>query len=194
MLHHCFFLNLLCCKFIVYVSINYPDGQTDGTVRLFSLPVWVMQFIHSSLHHHLSWLCTNRVTHISSQVTIQEHACTDVLGRILWCCKMFIGCLTLCSCLTCLTSENNAVCYSCIRSCHEGHNTEFVRHDRYVFLSMATNVILNDQHAQSGLWVGLLGFVICFHIIWPTAVTESCVCLQKFAFSSWVELVLTAFN
>ena len=40
--------------------------------------------------------------------------------------------LCLLSCLTCLTGENNAICYSCIRNCHEGHNTEFVRHDRYV--------------------------------------------------------------
>jgi F-box protein 11 len=34
-------------------------------------------------------------------------------------------------CLTCVTSANNAICYTCIRNCHQGHETEFVRHDRF---------------------------------------------------------------
>ncbi|GMT11235.1 hypothetical protein PFISCL1PPCAC_2532 [Pristionchus fissidentatus] len=34
-------------------------------------------------------------------------------------------------CITCNTSERNAICVNCIKTCHAGHKTEFVRHDRF---------------------------------------------------------------
>ena len=36
-----------------------------------------------------------------------------------------------CSCLTCESSESDAICVNCIRTCHRGHHVQFVRHDRY---------------------------------------------------------------
>lgn len=33
-------------------------------------------------------------------------------------------------CITCNTTERNAICVNCIKSCHKGHTVEFVRHDR----------------------------------------------------------------
>lgn len=34
-------------------------------------------------------------------------------------------------CITCNTTERNAICYSCINVCHRGHQVEFVRRDRF---------------------------------------------------------------
>uniref|UniRef100_A0A914HHA9 F-box protein 11 n=1 Tax=Globodera rostochiensis TaxID=31243 RepID=A0A914HHA9_GLORO len=34
-------------------------------------------------------------------------------------------------CVTCNTTDRNAICISCIRICHRGHQVEFVRHDRF---------------------------------------------------------------
>ncbi|KAI1720717.1 right handed beta helix region domain-containing protein [Ditylenchus destructor] len=34
-------------------------------------------------------------------------------------------------CITCRTTDRNAICVNCIRICHRGHVTEFVRHDRF---------------------------------------------------------------
>nr|CAD2147798.1 unnamed protein product [Meloidogyne enterolobii] len=34
-------------------------------------------------------------------------------------------------CITCNTTERNAICVSCINVCHRGHQVEFVRHDRF---------------------------------------------------------------
>ncbi|XP_065051741.1 F-box only protein 11-like [Rhopilema esculentum] len=34
-------------------------------------------------------------------------------------------------CLTCSSTESLAICVNCIRTCHEGHEVEFVRHDRF---------------------------------------------------------------
>lgn len=34
-------------------------------------------------------------------------------------------------CLTCSSTENLAICVNCIRTCHEGHEIQFVRHDRF---------------------------------------------------------------
>eukprot|EP00112_Aurelia_sp_Birch-Aquarium-sp1_P013583 Seg2885.4 transcript_id=Seg2885.4/GoldUCD/mRNA.D3Y31 product="F-box only protein 11" protein_id=Seg2885.4/GoldUCD/D3Y31 len=34
-------------------------------------------------------------------------------------------------CITCSSTESLAICVNCIRTCHEGHEVEFVRHDRF---------------------------------------------------------------
>ncbi|KAI6237290.1 hypothetical protein M3Y95_00249500 [Aphelenchoides besseyi] len=34
-------------------------------------------------------------------------------------------------CITCRTTERNAICINCIKVCHKGHEVEFVRHDRF---------------------------------------------------------------
>lgn len=33
-------------------------------------------------------------------------------------------------CQTCNTTDRNAICVNCIRTCHAGHDVEFIRHDR----------------------------------------------------------------
>jgi len=35
-------------------------------------------------------------------------------------------------CQTCNTTDRNAICVNCIKTCHAGHDVEFIRHDRYV--------------------------------------------------------------
>lgn len=34
-------------------------------------------------------------------------------------------------CKTCNTTERNAICVNCIKTCHGGHEVEFIRHDRF---------------------------------------------------------------
>lgn len=34
-------------------------------------------------------------------------------------------------CQTCNTTDRNAICVNCIKTCHAGHDVEFIRHDRY---------------------------------------------------------------
>ncbi|XP_052767786.1 F-box only protein 11-like [Mya arenaria] len=34
-------------------------------------------------------------------------------------------------CKTCNTTERNAICVNCIKTCHGGHDVEFIRHDRF---------------------------------------------------------------
>ncbi|XP_013385972.1 F-box only protein 11 isoform X2 [Lingula anatina] len=34
-------------------------------------------------------------------------------------------------CRTCNTTDRNAICVNCIKSCHAGHEVEFIRHDRF---------------------------------------------------------------
>lgn len=36
-------------------------------------------------------------------------------------------------CHTCNTTDRNAICVNCIKKCHQGHDVEFIRHDRSVF-------------------------------------------------------------
>lgn len=36
-------------------------------------------------------------------------------------------------CRTCNTTERNAICVNCIKTCHNGHVVEFIRHDRSFF-------------------------------------------------------------
>jgi len=34
-------------------------------------------------------------------------------------------------CRTCNTTDRNAICINCVKTCHAGHDTEFIRHDRF---------------------------------------------------------------
>jgi F-box protein 11 len=34
-------------------------------------------------------------------------------------------------CLTCDSSESDAICANCVKSCHRDHRVQFVRHDRF---------------------------------------------------------------
>ncbi|ETN77614.1 parallel beta-helix repeat protein [Necator americanus] len=34
-------------------------------------------------------------------------------------------------CVSCNTTDRNAICINCIKNCHRGHTVEFVRHDRF---------------------------------------------------------------
>ena len=36
-------------------------------------------------------------------------------------------------CLTCESSESDAICVNCVHKCHKNHQVQFVRHDRYVW-------------------------------------------------------------
>ena len=33
-------------------------------------------------------------------------------------------------CVTCESSESDAICVNCVRKCHKNHQVQFVRHDR----------------------------------------------------------------
>lgn len=44
--------------------------------------------------------------------------------------------LILIRCLTCGSSENDAICVNCIKACHKNHQVEFIRHDRSVHASL----------------------------------------------------------
>lgn len=37
-------------------------------------------------------------------------------------------------CLTCSRGDNDAICVSCVKSCHKDHTIQFVRHDRYSYI------------------------------------------------------------
>lgn len=36
-------------------------------------------------------------------------------------------------CQTCNTTDRNAICVNCIKTCHAGHDVEFIRHDRWAY-------------------------------------------------------------
>lgn len=44
-------------------------------------------------------------------------------------------------CHTCNTTDRNAICVNCIKKCHQGHDVEFIRHDRYVDYPSIENVV-----------------------------------------------------
>lgn len=55
-------------------------------------------------------------------------------------------------CHTCNTTDRNAICVNCIKKCHQGHDVEFIRHDRSVLLSHFTsNECDSDTHYQNKL-------------------------------------------
>ncbi|XP_022668659.1 F-box only protein 11-like isoform X2 [Varroa destructor] len=50
-------------------------------------------------------------------------------------------------CRTCNTTERNAICVNCIRSCHSGHDVEFIRHDRF-FCDCGAGTLSNQCQLQ----------------------------------------------
>uniref|UniRef100_A0A915BBH6 F-box only protein 11 n=2 Tax=Parascaris TaxID=6254 RepID=A0A915BBH6_PARUN len=51
-------------------------------------------------------------------------------------------------CVTCNTTERNAICINCINVCHKGHRVEFVRHDRF-FCDCGAGTLENQCCLQS---------------------------------------------
>jgi len=39
-------------------------------------------------------------------------------------------CNAVVRCHTCNTTDRNAICINCVKLCHAGHDTEFIRRDR----------------------------------------------------------------
>ncbi|CAL8099801.1 unnamed protein product [Orchesella dallaii] len=50
-------------------------------------------------------------------------------------------------CRTCNTTDRNAICVNCIRTCHAGHDTEFIRHDRF-FCDCGAGTLSNQCQLQ----------------------------------------------
>jgi len=53
-------------------------------------------------------------------------------------------------CQTCNTTERNAICVNCIKTCHAGHEVEFIRHDRYVEVSFVHISLLPTGSFDAG--------------------------------------------
>ena len=58
----------------------------------------------------------------------------DILFDVLFSRKTlyFFFCFATYRCRTCNTTDRNAICINCIKTCHSGHDVEFIRHDRWV--------------------------------------------------------------
>lgn len=50
-------------------------------------------------------------------------------------------------CQTCHTTERNAICVNCIKTCHAGHDVEFIRHDRF-FCDCGAGTLSNQCRLQ----------------------------------------------
>ncbi|MPC27295.1 F-box only protein 11 [Portunus trituberculatus] len=50
-------------------------------------------------------------------------------------------------CRTCNTTERNAICVNCIKTCHNGHVVEFIRHDRF-FCDCGAGTLNNQCQLQ----------------------------------------------
>ncbi|ESN92575.1 hypothetical protein HELRODRAFT_95885 [Helobdella robusta] len=50
-------------------------------------------------------------------------------------------------CRTCNTTDRNAICVNCIKTCHAGHVVEFIRHDRF-FCDCGAGTLNNQCHLQ----------------------------------------------
>ena len=50
-------------------------------------------------------------------------------------------------CKTCHTTERNAICVNCIKTCHQGHDVEFIRHDRF-FCDCGAGTLNNQCRLQ----------------------------------------------
>lgn len=50
-------------------------------------------------------------------------------------------------CRTCNTTERNAICVNCIKTCHGGHEVEFIRHDRF-FCDCGAGTLNNSCRLQ----------------------------------------------
>ncbi|CAB3397077.1 unnamed protein product [Caenorhabditis bovis] len=51
-------------------------------------------------------------------------------------------------CATCNTTERNAICYNCIKTCHRGHTIEHVRFDRF-FCDCGAGTLERQCHLQN---------------------------------------------
>lgn len=50
-------------------------------------------------------------------------------------------------CRTCNTTDRNAICINCIKTCHAGHQVEFIRHDRF-FCDCGAGTLNNSCQLQ----------------------------------------------
>ncbi|XP_054264711.1 F-box only protein 11 [Macrosteles quadrilineatus] len=50
-------------------------------------------------------------------------------------------------CQTCNTTDRNAICVNCIKTCHAGHDVEFIRHDRF-FCDCGAGTLSNQCQLQ----------------------------------------------
>lgn len=50
-------------------------------------------------------------------------------------------------CRTCNTTDRNAICVNCIKTCHSGHDVEFIRHDRF-FCDCGAGTLTNQCQLQ----------------------------------------------
>ncbi|KAK6635400.1 F-box only protein 11 [Polyplax serrata] len=50
-------------------------------------------------------------------------------------------------CQTCNTTDRNAICINCIKTCHAGHDVEFIRHDRF-FCDCGAGTLTNQCQLQ----------------------------------------------
>ncbi|CAH1792557.1 unnamed protein product [Owenia fusiformis] len=50
-------------------------------------------------------------------------------------------------CRTCNTTDRNAICVNCIKTCHKGHEVEFIRHDRF-FCDCGAGTLSNGCQLQ----------------------------------------------
>ncbi|XP_074643961.1 F-box only protein 11-like [Tubulanus polymorphus] len=50
-------------------------------------------------------------------------------------------------CRTCNTTDRNAICVNCIKTCHSGHEVEFIRHDRF-FCDCGAGTLSNQCQLQ----------------------------------------------
>ncbi|XP_014247200.1 F-box only protein 11 [Cimex lectularius] len=50
-------------------------------------------------------------------------------------------------CQTCNTTDRNAICVNCIKTCHSGHEVEFIRHDRF-FCDCGAGTLSNHCQLQ----------------------------------------------
>jgi len=50
-------------------------------------------------------------------------------------------------CRTCNTTDRNAICVNCIKTCHAGHDVEFIRHDRF-FCDCGAGTLTNQCQLQ----------------------------------------------
>ncbi|PZC80811.1 hypothetical protein B5X24_HaOG213798 [Helicoverpa armigera] len=50
-------------------------------------------------------------------------------------------------CQTCNTTDRNAICVNCIKTCHSGHDVEFIRHDRF-FCDCGAGTLSNQCQLQ----------------------------------------------
>lgn len=86
-------------------------------------------------------------------------------------------------CQTCNTTDRNAICVNCIRTCHNGHDVEFIRHDRWessldVLFRYTFSILELNNYNEIVALIFLDSFVIAVPERW--AISASCrVSLRK---------------